>query len=244
YAIDGDAPAWQEAEKQVSKAAKDGRASAVVVGVRSKQKRKAGQTGQTAAEVRPSGRSTTSSHQVVLAMDLKDLDGSSEKLNMDQNQNQKPNQAGTTVGILSTDPIEALTRKIATVMAENAGLKQKVWNLEEKVHGILSMINVERDRASINTPYKGYFGINPPLTQDNNNNKLGGWTRANRSSGLGTEDTVTTSACNQSMGYTNKKSVWGTALASMLIGMVRYYVTKTGTKNVVMDETQIMKCCI
>ncbi|KOS19736.1 UPF0202 protein KRE33 [Escovopsis weberi] len=48
YAIDGDAPAWEEAEKQVGNAAKDGKTSNVVVSVKSKQKRKAGQT---AAEI-------------------------------------------------------------------------------------------------------------------------------------------------------------------------------------------------
>ncbi|KAG6221829.1 hypothetical protein E4U25_000658, partial [Claviceps purpurea] len=47
YAIDADTPAWADAEKLVRTAAKDGKAS-VVVSVKSKQKRKAGQT---AAEV-------------------------------------------------------------------------------------------------------------------------------------------------------------------------------------------------
>jgi N-acetyltransferase 10 len=47
YAIDGDAPAWEDAEKQVRNAAKDGKANPVV-SVKSKHKRKAGQT---AAEV-------------------------------------------------------------------------------------------------------------------------------------------------------------------------------------------------
>ncbi|KAG6314261.1 hypothetical protein E4U22_000179, partial [Claviceps purpurea] len=47
YAIDADTPAWADAEKLVRTAAKDGKAS-VVVSVKSKHKRKAGQT---AAEV-------------------------------------------------------------------------------------------------------------------------------------------------------------------------------------------------
>ncbi|KAG6025609.1 hypothetical protein E4U40_002585 [Claviceps sp. LM458 group G5] len=47
YAIDADTPAWADAEKLVRTAAKDGKAN-VVVSVKSKQKRKAGQT---AAEV-------------------------------------------------------------------------------------------------------------------------------------------------------------------------------------------------
>ncbi|KAG5920842.1 hypothetical protein E4U42_006053 [Claviceps africana] len=47
YAIEGDAPAWADAEKQVRSAAKDGKANPVV-SVKSKQKRKAGPT---AAEV-------------------------------------------------------------------------------------------------------------------------------------------------------------------------------------------------
>lgn len=47
YEIDGDAPAWEEAEKQVRSAAKDGKVNPIV-SVKSKQKRKAGQT---AAEI-------------------------------------------------------------------------------------------------------------------------------------------------------------------------------------------------
>ncbi|OAA37681.1 hypothetical protein NOR_07058 [Metarhizium rileyi] len=47
YAIEDDAPAWAEAEKQVRNAAKDGKTNPVV-SVKSKQKRKAGQT---AAEI-------------------------------------------------------------------------------------------------------------------------------------------------------------------------------------------------
>ncbi|KAK9437694.1 hypothetical protein VB005_08690 [Metarhizium brunneum] len=47
YAIEGDAPAWADAEKQVRNASKDGKTNPVV-SVKSKQKRKAGQT---AAEV-------------------------------------------------------------------------------------------------------------------------------------------------------------------------------------------------
>ncbi|KAF5013605.1 hypothetical protein FDECE_410 [Fusarium decemcellulare] len=48
YEIEGDAPAWQEAEKQVLSAAKQGKANPVVSVKSAKQKRKAGQT---AAEV-------------------------------------------------------------------------------------------------------------------------------------------------------------------------------------------------
>ncbi|KAJ4862789.1 GNAT acetyltransferase 2 domain-containing protein [Trichoderma breve] len=44
YEIDGDAPAWEEAEKQVSSAAKDGKSNVVVSVKSAKQKRKAGQT--------------------------------------------------------------------------------------------------------------------------------------------------------------------------------------------------------
>lgn len=44
YEIDGDAPAWEDAEKQVSSAAKDGKSNVVVSVKSAKQKRKAGQT--------------------------------------------------------------------------------------------------------------------------------------------------------------------------------------------------------
>lgn len=43
YEIEGDAPAWEDAEKQVANAAKQGKGN-TVVSVKSKQKRKAGQT--------------------------------------------------------------------------------------------------------------------------------------------------------------------------------------------------------
>ncbi|CAM1504370.1 Fc.00g019610.m01.CDS01 [Cosmosporella sp. VM-42] len=49
YEIEGDAPAWEDAEKQIQNAAKQGKLNAVVSVKSGKQKRKAGQ--QTAAEV-------------------------------------------------------------------------------------------------------------------------------------------------------------------------------------------------
>lgn len=44
YEIDGDAPAWEEAEKQVLSAAKQGKSNPVVSVKAAKQKRKVGQT--------------------------------------------------------------------------------------------------------------------------------------------------------------------------------------------------------
>lgn len=44
YEIEGDAPAWEDAEKQVSKAAKEGKSTGDVSVKSAKQKRKAGQT--------------------------------------------------------------------------------------------------------------------------------------------------------------------------------------------------------
>jgi N-acetyltransferase 10 len=44
YEIDGDAPAWQEAEKQVKKATRDGKTNTVVSVKTGKQKRKEGPT--------------------------------------------------------------------------------------------------------------------------------------------------------------------------------------------------------
>lgn len=49
YEIEGDTPAWEEAEKQVLSATKQGKSNPVVSVKSAKQKRKAG--GQTAAEV-------------------------------------------------------------------------------------------------------------------------------------------------------------------------------------------------
>ena len=46
------------------------------------------------------------------------------------------------------------------------------------------------------------------------------------------------------MGFANKKQVWGTALASMLVAMMRYYITKTGKTHIMMDEVGLMKTCI
>lgn len=44
YEIEGDAPAWEDAEKQVNKATKEGRSAADVSVKSSKQKRKNGPT--------------------------------------------------------------------------------------------------------------------------------------------------------------------------------------------------------
>ena len=60
YAIDGDAPTWQDAEKQVRNAAKHGKANPVV-SVKSTHKRKAGQT---AAEIYEAELGKSSSKKV------------------------------------------------------------------------------------------------------------------------------------------------------------------------------------
>ncbi|KAG6273201.1 hypothetical protein E4U49_001174 [Claviceps purpurea] len=56
--------------------------------------------------------------------------------------------------------------------------------------------------------------------------------------------TTKLSSVTSAMGYTNAKSVWGAALSSMLIAMVRYYCIRTGTDNISLDEGKIMKTCI
>lgn len=44
-----------------------------------------------------------------------------------------------------------------------------------------------------------------------------------------------------SEGYTNSPSLWGTALASMLIAALRYYITKRNATMLMIDETRVMK---
>ncbi|KAG6275657.1 hypothetical protein E4U48_002013 [Claviceps purpurea] len=56
--------------------------------------------------------------------------------------------------------------------------------------------------------------------------------------------TTKLSSATSATGYTNEKSVWGAALSSMLIAMVRYYCIRTGTDNLFLDEGKIMKTCI
>ncbi|KAG5970019.1 hypothetical protein E4U58_000822 [Claviceps cyperi] len=171
-----------------------------------------------------------------------------------------------TVELTYTDPIEILTERLSKVLSENNDLKTRVKALENKMQSVMQSLNTERNRGTIRPPFSGYFenlsqasGKAPSNTDYNSNQTI----QTPSVIGYSSEDsysvnqptasvntimsmygTARMSSATSAMGYTNKKSVWGAALSSMLISMVRYCCIKTGTGNLFLDESKIMKMCI
>ncbi|KAG6197467.1 hypothetical protein E4U35_006818 [Claviceps purpurea] len=199
-------------------------------------------------------------------MDLSDLDIPFDAENKAQSQD-KNNSANALV-VMSADPVEMLTARLSNVLTENHDLQARVKALEDRMQSVLYMLNTEkeRDRGTIRPPFSGSFG-NPPSvseklvtnidedasetvqtpsmicfpTEESFSRNLVDMPMYRATSVSGT---TKLSSATSAMGYTNEKSVWGAALSSMLIAMVRYYCIRTGTDNISLDEGKIMKTCI
>lgn len=174
------------------------------------------------------------------------------------------NKAPNTVTIMSADPVEALSARMNYLLAENQDLKTRVKTMEGQIQMLMYKHHTERDKGSIKPPFSGYFDATPsrrliqsvdedPSEVTESPSMLSLQTDESFSKSLvdnsiystaSMSGTMKLSSATAAMGYTNKKSVWGSALASMLIAMVRYYCVKTGRDNIFLDETQIMKTCI
>ncbi|KAG6298606.1 hypothetical protein E4U09_000653 [Claviceps aff. purpurea] len=169
---------------------------------------------------------------------------------------------------MSADPVEMLTARLSNVLTENHDLKVRVKALEDRMQSVLYMLNTEkeRDRGTIRPPFSGSFG-NPPSvserlvtnidedasetvqtpsmicfpTEESFSRNLADMPMYRATSVSGT---TKLSSATSATGYTNAKSVWGAALSSTLIAMVRYYCIRTGTDNLFLDEGKIMKTCI
>ncbi len=177
----------------------------------------------------------------------------------------EPIPSDRTIDVTANDPIEMLTNRMVQITTENTELKKRVKALEDKMQSILVALNVERNKGTISVPYKDYFHETPTAVQrkqlsndrsivevDESMSVVSAETESTRRNMFMNSSTFSLGSMSGSMrpmtataamGYNNKKSIWGTALASMLIAMIRYYVTKTGGKNIMLDETQTMKVC-
>ena len=179
--------------------------------------------------------------------------------NMEKTKSRDSSQNGNTIGIMGPDPIEVLTSRLSMVMAENNELQSRVKALEGKMQSVLYSLNVERNKGNIKPAFAGYFDSTPTPSQrrllsnedsmvelddvksivscDTDNTIPIRPFSSGSNSIPSMSSTMRLTTATSAMGYTNKKSVWGTALASMLIAMVRYYITKTGRGNIMLDET-------
>ncbi|KAG6191248.1 hypothetical protein E4U27_004773 [Claviceps purpurea] len=176
-------------------------------------------------------------------MDLSDLDIPFDAENKAQSQD-KNNSANALV-VMSADPVEMLTARLSNVLTENHDLKARVKALEDRMQSVLYMLNTEKegDRGTIRAPSFG----NPPSVSErlvtNIDEDASETVQTPSKICFPTEESFSRNLVNMPM-YTNAKSVWGAALSSMLIAMVRYYCIRTGTDNISLDEGKIMKTCI
>ncbi|KAG6280922.1 hypothetical protein E4U47_004930 [Claviceps purpurea] len=176
-------------------------------------------------------------------MNLSDLDIPFDAENKAQSQD-KNNSANALV-VMSADPVEMLTARLSNVLTENHDLKARVKALEDRMQSVLYMLNTEKegDRGTIRAPSFG----NPPSVSErlvtNIDEDASETVQTPSKICFPTEESFSRNLVNMPM-YTNAKSVWGAALSSMLIAMVRYYCIRTGTDNISLDEGKIMKTCI
>lgn len=104
---------------------------------------------------------------------------------------------------MGIDPMQRMEVRIATLIAEGQERELRVKSLENKVNYLMSIIPNDYN-SDVECPTEGMqsMTMNTIITGTTNSNyKLASATAA--------------------MGYTNKKQVWGTAFASLLVGIMR-----------------------
>lgn len=172
------------------------------------------------------------------------------------------------VMVASTDPIETLSARMSMIVSENADLKARVKRLENLVSGLVSDRSGSRQKSRISIPSRELFGSKPPAdvvsvsstpssivdmpgsraesvsaaSNPNMHEFINPFEAPNRSGNMRLVMSKSNSA-TAAMGYDRKASVWGTALASMLIAATRFYITKTNAHGILIDELRLMRNC-
>lgn len=175
--------------------------------------------------------------------------------------------------IAGADPIEILSTRVSALTSENAKMKETLKRLEDIVMGLVATRNETDNKTRISIPVKEYFGSKPPASVVSSYVEPSNIPTAPPSTTGSVSDydvvkphtpinpfassypvasgpappRLVVSKSNTAtapMGYTNKASVWGTALASLLISSMRFYLTKTQKQGFTIDETQVMTNCI
>lgn len=175
-------------------------------------------------------------------------------------------QSTESITITSSDPIMNLQNQVMRLTAENAEMRRLLNDLRGKVLPIIAEFSGSRPRSKIKLPKRDLFGPRPPTSD------MGDETDTNSVVDVGTPSSVRSisiasrsdnvnpftsmienSASSPSVfksnsavapqGYVGKKSVWGTALASYLVAATRYYIAKTNTDALMIDERALVRNC-
>lgn len=163
------------------------------------------------------------------------------------------------VTIAGPDPMQRMEARTATLTAENREQELRIKKLEDKVVLLLTMFPDEKERSRIKPHSTDLFGPTDPSTQSNMSSDWGSKSTTSEyvndfdissyndvkganlvpQNSVSNSTTLTTNiggyrlaSATSAMGYTNKKQAWGTAFASIIVGMMKYYITKTGKTNI------------
>jgi len=178
-----------------------------------------------------------------------------------------PDDSGPSAGpstekitVMSTDPMASILAQMSMLRNENVELRKRVDKLESMILPLVIESKKERIRTRVMTPNRDMFGMRRPDSGGGGSGgssptrtgsvstmgPLGGTAFVNPFETINTTPTPvgmpgkSNSAIAQ-MGYVGKKQLWGTAVASYLIGACRYYIAKTNSDLITIDEGLLMK---
>ena len=175
----------------------------------------------------------------------------------------RPSKDMSRITVMGTDPIAKVQSDITEIRAENRELKRIVSELSAKVMTLTIDVSSRRKKTRASVPNKTLFNIKPPdeyttTTEDADANSvtdsspapsMNSRTPATPSeptnpfsivSVAGVSTMYKSSSATASRGYTIKQSVWGTGLASLLTAATRYYISKTNSTMMMIDEKLLM----
>lgn len=171
------------------------------------------------------------------------------------------------ITVMGTDPMMNMQNQIIRLISENTDLIARMSALEAKVVSLIDVVSQGSDRSKVKVPTKELFTMTPthaesqvddssssivdvardrsvtPAKSRAPSESLNPFSEASRSTNASLSVFKSNSAIAP-QGYVGKKSVWGTALASMLVGATRYYISKTNSDMMMIDERRLMKNCI
>jgi hypothetical protein len=172
--------------------------------------------------------------------------------------------------VASSDPMETMNMKMSRLISENADLKLRLTRVENILAGLTADKAMNTQGTRINIPTRDLFGTKAPpespsmmsttnsvasgprsesasmISNRNNNDSTYGFEDPFAGPKLDSNARIIVTKSNSAtaaMGYDKKASVWGTALASLLISATRYYISKTNAQGILIDEVALMKNC-
>lgn len=174
------------------------------------------------------------------------------------------------INVLGGDEMALMRTQIVRLINDNVELKRRVSELEGKVKAVLinspanqkktfmkmrkstmfdSEDHVKKWTGSLDTPSENpqensaseasYGFVSTPHV-DNPFLNMSAITGPSSSSG---QQVFKNNSATASKGYAKKDNVWGTAMASFLVAATRYYIMKTKSDFVAIDEKDLAKNC-